>query len=47
MNLKGKVEVVGLSDTGRVRTHNEDSIGEDMEIGAVVLADGMGGYKGG
>lgn len=47
MNLKGKLEIVGRTDTGRVRSHNEDSIGEDVEIGTVVLADGMGGYKGG
>jgi protein phosphatase len=47
MNLKGKLEVVGLTDTGRVRTQNEDSIGDNVEIGASVLADGMGGYKGG
>lgn len=47
MNLKGKLEVVGRTHTGRVRSHNEDSIGEDVEIGTVVLADGMGGYKGG
>jgi protein phosphatase len=47
MNLKGKLEVVGLTDTGRVRTQNEDSIGDNVEIGAIVLADGMGGYKGG
>jgi protein phosphatase len=47
MNLKGRLEVVGLTDTGRVRSHNEDSIDDDVEIGAIVLADGMGGYKGG
>lgn len=47
MNLKGKLEIVGRTDTGRVRSHNEDSIGEDIEIGTVVLADGMGGYRGG
>ncbi len=47
MNLKGKLEIFGRTHTGRVRSHNEDSIGEDVEIGVVVLADGMGGYKGG
>ncbi len=47
MNLKGRLEVVGLTDTGRVRNHNEDSIGDDVEIGVITLADGMGGYKGG
>ncbi|MBW3566865.1 MAG: Stp1/IreP family PP2C-type Ser/Thr phosphatase [Proteobacteria bacterium] len=47
MSLKGKLQFTGLSDTGRVRSHNEDAIGTDLETGLVVLADGMGGYKAG
>ena len=47
MHLKGKFRCVGLSDAGRVREHNEDTIGTDPDIGLVVLADGMGGYKAG
>lgn len=47
MSPKEKLEVVGRTDPGRVRSHNEDSIGEDIGLGIVVLADGMGGYKGG
>ena len=47
MSLKGKLQLTGLSDTGRVRSHNEDAIGTDIETGLVVLADGMGGYKAG
>jgi len=47
MSLKGKLQFTGLSDTGRVRSHNEDAIGTDMDTGLVVLADGMGGYKAG
>jgi protein phosphatase len=47
MRLKGKFRCVGASDTGRVREHNEDTIGTDGDIGLVVLADGMGGYKAG
>ena len=47
MNLKGILDIAGRSNTGLVRTNNEDKIGEDQEIGVVVLADGMGGYKGG
>jgi protein phosphatase len=47
MRLKGKFRCVGASDTGRVREHNEDTIGTDADIGLVVLADGMGGYKAG
>jgi protein phosphatase len=44
---KGKFRCVGMSDTGRIREHNEDTIGTDGDIGLVVLADGMGGYKAG
>ncbi|HEX7047068.1 MAG TPA: Stp1/IreP family PP2C-type Ser/Thr phosphatase [Gammaproteobacteria bacterium] len=47
MSLKGKMQFMGLSDTGRVRSHNEDAIGTDLETGLIVLADGMGGYKAG
>ena len=47
MYLKGKLGCVGVSDAGRVREHNEDTIGTDSDIGLVVLADGMGGYKAG
>lgn len=47
MSLKGKLQFTGLSDTGRVRSHNEDAIGTDIETGLIVLADGMGGYKAG
>ena len=35
------------TDTGRVREHNEDTIGSDPDIGLLVLADGMGGYNAG
>ncbi len=47
MGLKNKLRVVGLSDTGKVREHNEDSISGDADIGLLVLADGMGGYNAG
>jgi protein phosphatase len=47
MNLQGKVEIIGLTDTGRVRQKNEDCIGYDSALGLVVLADGMGGHLGG
>jgi serine/threonine protein phosphatase PrpC len=47
INLKGKLQCVGLSDTGRVREHNEDTIAWDSNLGLLVLADGMGGYNAG
>jgi protein phosphatase len=45
--VRGKIRSVGLSDVGRVREHNEDTIGVDADIGLFVLADGMGGYNAG
>jgi serine/threonine protein phosphatase PrpC len=47
MNLSGKIDYSELTDTGRVREHNEDAIGSIGEIGLMVLADGMGGYNAG
>lgn len=41
------IEFCGQSDTGRVRSHNEDSIEIDPASGLAVLADGMGGYNAG
>lgn len=35
------------SDTGRRRPQNEDRVGTDPSLGVAVLADGMGGHKGG
>ncbi|MET0657905.1 MAG: Stp1/IreP family PP2C-type Ser/Thr phosphatase, partial [Steroidobacteraceae bacterium] len=47
MSVRGKIRAVGLTDVGRVREHNEDTIGVDADIGLFVLADGMGGYNAG
>jgi len=46
-NLRNKLNSVGVTDTGRVREHNEDTIQFDQDIGLYVLADGMGGYNAG
>src|SRR5512146_3361798 len=47
MSLKSKLRIVGATDTGKVREHNEDTIAIDPDIGLLVLADGMGGYNAG
>jgi protein phosphatase len=47
MSLRGKIRSIGLTDVGKIREHNEDTIGVDAEIGLFVLADGMGGYNAG
>ena len=45
--LSSALEFASATDPGRVRSHNEDSIGTDPQIGLAVLADGMGGYNAG
>lgn len=47
MSLRGKIRFAEITDTGRVREHNEDAIGCNAEVGLMVLADGMGGYNAG
>ncbi|MEQ8206836.1 MAG: Stp1/IreP family PP2C-type Ser/Thr phosphatase [Woeseia sp.] len=47
MTLRGKIKLAEISDTGKVREHNEDAIGSNADIGLMVLADGMGGYNAG
>ena len=47
MSLRGKIDFAEITDTGRVRDHNEDAIGSNPDIGLLVLADGMGGYNAG
>lgn len=41
------VEVFGLSDPGRKRRGNEDSMCYDAAVGLAVVADGMGGHQSG
>jgi protein phosphatase len=40
-------DFAALTDPGRVRANNEDTIAFDPALGLVLLADGMGGYNGG
>jgi len=47
MSLRGKIKFAEVTDTGKVRDHNEDAIGSDADMGLMVLADGMGGYNAG
>jgi len=41
------IEMVGVTDTGRMRAENEDAIKITPQIGLAVLADGMGGHQAG
>jgi PPM family protein phosphatase len=47
MDLSTALEMAKATHTGMVRSHNEDSITVEPEIGLAVLADGMGGYNAG
>jgi len=47
MSLRSKIKFAEITDTGKVREHNEDAIGSNADIGLMVLADGMGGYNAG
>jgi len=46
-SLRRKIKFAELTDTGKVRDHNEDAIGLNSDMGLLVLADGMGGYQAG
>jgi serine/threonine protein phosphatase PrpC len=47
MNVGHAIEIAALTDVGKARSHNEDSIATDATMGLLVLADGMGGYQAG
>ena len=47
MDIQDALEIVSQTNPGMVRSHNEDSVTYDAELGLVVLADGMGGYNAG
>jgi serine/threonine protein phosphatase PrpC len=47
VDIQDALEIVSQTNPGMVRSHNEDSVSYDAELGLVVLADGMGGYNAG
>jgi protein phosphatase len=47
MRIDEALEIVCQTDSGIVRSHNEDSVACEAACGLVVLADGMGGYNAG
>lgn len=47
IDLSQVLEVATATHAGMVRSHNEDSMAADAEIGLAVLADGMGGHNAG
>ncbi|MDP2829943.1 MAG: protein phosphatase 2C domain-containing protein [Sulfuricellaceae bacterium] len=47
MSLRSALEIATLTDTGVVRSFNEDAVATEFDLGLVLVADGMGGYKAG
>lgn len=45
--LSEALEIVVKTDPGMVRGHNEDAVFANLDLGLVILADGMGGYNAG
>jgi len=44
---RGAVSIVTRTDVGKLRSRNEDAVAVSEANGWLVLADGMGGYRGG
>ena len=44
---QAQVKIAGFTDIGLRRSHNEDQIGFNQNLGIAVLADGMGGHQAG
>ena len=47
MDLSQALQIVSRSDSGMVRSHNEDAVFVNPACGLAILADGMGGYNAG
>ena len=47
MGYHVELKIASKTDTGLVRSHNEDAVAHTHECGLAILADGMGGYNAG
>lgn len=47
MKREYRLLIAGVTDTGLVRTHNEDCLDWDAGLGVALIADGMGGHNAG
>lgn len=47
MDVTNAINVTRMTDVGLLRNRNEDAVASDLTTGLIMVADGMGGYKGG
>lgn len=47
MDLASHISIARMTDVGLQRDRNEDTVASDLTTGLIMVADGMGGYKGG
>jgi protein phosphatase len=47
MKLSDALQIVTRTDPGLLRSHNEDAVFGNGDLGIAILADGMGGYNAG
>lgn len=47
MDVRNAISVSRITDVGLLRERNEDAVASDLTTGLIMVADGMGGYKGG
>ncbi len=47
MDVTKAISVARLTDIGLLRERNEDAVASELTTGLLMVADGMGGYKGG
>jgi PPM family protein phosphatase len=47
MDVTNAIGVARVTDVGLLRDRNEDAVASDLTTGLIMVADGMGGYKGG
>lgn len=47
MDVTSAINVARLTNIGMLRERNEDAVASELKTGLMIVADGMGGYKGG
>ncbi|MEE9331533.1 MAG: Stp1/IreP family PP2C-type Ser/Thr phosphatase [Methylophilaceae bacterium] len=47
MDVTNAISVARVTDIGQLRVRNEDAVASELTTGLIMVADGMGGHKGG